>query len=815
MDILEVFDTMPYGPAPESPAAVIAWLEEHNRKFGLFIDNSWKFPKEAEYYPSQNPATGDKLADSVQAGPEDVDEAVAAACQAFDDWSHTPGSVRARYLYAIARNIQKHHGLLALLESMDNGKPLRESRDIDVPLLARHFYYHAGWAQLMETELRDYQPVGVVGQIIPWNFPLLMLGWKVAPAIAMGNTVVLKPNSFTRLSALLFAEVITEAGLPPGVINILTGDNDIDQLIVTHPDIDKIAFSGSIEAGRTLRRQMAGSGKKLSLQLSGKSPLIVFEDADLDSAIEGVVDSIWLNQGQVHCAGSRLLVQENISDNFIEKLRSRMDKLRVGDPLDKCIDIGAIIDQSHWETIDKWVQTGIKEGGVVFQPQIRMPESGCYYPPTLITGLEPASETVQEEILGPVLVSMTFRTPAEAVELANNTRYGLAGSVWSQSIDLALDVASKLKAGTIWVNSANLFDPASGFGGYRESGFGREGGKEGLFEYLRVIRQDRPRPKYQPSQEDEDKPAWGDHTPSQPTMPLEGWEDKQGIPRIYRTPKMYIGGKQVLPDRTYTNAVLSPNDEVVGMVGDGNRKDIRDAVEAAYSAHMANPGWSTRIGYKRSQYIYFIAENLYARRDDFVRRIMAMTGRSQTSAQAEVELAVEQLFTYAAWADKAGGVVQETILKGITIAVNEPVGVIGIACPDEYPLLAFVSLMAPAIARGNTIVIIPSMKYPLFVADFYQVLDTSNVPAGVVNIVTGNRDHLMKTLIQHEAVDAVWYFGTEEGSYHVEYESAVNIKRSWVNYGIQPDWTDPKESSGHEFLYQSTEVKNIWIPTGG
>jgi len=814
MEILDVFNTMPYGPAPESPAAATAWLDEHQRKFGLFIENTWKFPKDAEYYPSLNPATGELLGDSVQAGPEDVDEAVAAARRAFDDWSHTPGSVRARYLYAIARNIQKHHGLLALLESMDNGKPLRESRDIDVPLLARHFYYHAGWAQLMETELRDYQPIGVVGQIIPWNFPLLMLGWKIAPAIAMGNTVVVKPNSFTRLSSLLFAEIITEAGLPPGVVNILTGDDHVDELIFTHPEIDKIAFTGSIEAGRKLRRQTAGSGKRLSLQMSGKSPFIVFEDADLDGAIEGVVDSIWFNQGQAHSAGSRLLLQENIETEFIDKLKSRMGKLRVGDPLDKCIDIGAIIDQSHWDTIDRWVQIGVNEGGELFQPEIRIPKNGCFYPPTLITGLEPASEVVQEEILGPVLVSLTFRSPAEAVELANNSRYGLTASVWSQSIDLALDVVGKLKAGTVWVNSVHLFDPASGFGGYRESGYAREGGKEGLYDYLRVIRKDRPHPKYKPSDADGDQPAWGDHTPSQLTMPLEGWEDKKGIPRIYRTPKMYIGGKQVLPDRTYTYAVLSPTGDVVGMVGDGNRKDIRDAVEAAYAASMADPGWATSKGYKRSQYLYFIAENIYARRDDFVRRIMDMTGRSQTSAQAEVEFAVEQLFTYAAWADKYGGAIQETILKGITIAVNEPVGVIGIACPDEFPLLAFVSLMAPAIARGNTTVIIPSMKYPLFVADFYQVLDTSNVPPGVVNIVTGNRDHLMKTLIQHEAVDAVWYFGTEEGSYHVEYESAVNIKRSWVNYGIQPDWTDPKESSGFEFLYQATEVKNIWIPTG-
>lgn len=808
--ILEIFKTMEYGPAPEAPDAVKAWLDEHGRKFGLFINNEWVTPKGAKFYPSVNPSNGELLAETTQAGQKEVDAAVGAAREAFKSWSKTPGVVRARYLYAIARNIQKHSRLLAVLESMDNGKPIRESRDIDVPLLARHFYYYAGWAQLMETELRDYQPVGVVGQIIPWNFPLLMLAWKIAPAIAMGNTVVLKPASYTRLTALLFAEIVAEAGLPAGVVNVITGSSSAGSMIVTHPDVDKIAFTGSTDVGRTLRQQTAGSGKKLSLELGGKSPFVVFDDADLDGAVEGVVDAIWFNQGQVCCAGSRLIVQENVAAKFIQKLKNRMDHLRVGDPLDKCIDMGAIVDQSQWDTIDGWVKTGISEGGECYQPNIPLPEKGLFYKPTLITGLDPAAATVQEEIFGPVLVSLTFRTPSEAIELANNTRYGLAASVWSDNINLALDVASKIKAGSVWINCTNLFDGAAGFGGYRESGFGREGGKEGLFEYLRPTWMDRPRPELTPA----DGKKWGEHVPAHPAAPTIDRADGHDLPRVDRTPKMYIGGKQVRPDGAYTLSVLSAKGKLIGQVGDGNRKDIRDAVEAAHAAHLSKPGWAMRHGFNRSQILYFIAENLDARNAEFVKRIIEMTGRTQKSAQAEVNASVERLFTYAAWADKYGGTVQETTLRGITVAVNEPVGVVGIACPDEMPLLGFISLMAPAIARGNTVVMIPSQKYPLSATDFYQVLDTSDVPGGVVNIVTGDRDHLVKTLVQHEDVDSVWYFGSAEGSYHVENESAANMKRTWVGYGLPRDWMDREQGEGHEFLHESTQVKNIWVPTG-
>ncbi|MYD09623.1 MAG: aldehyde dehydrogenase family protein [Chloroflexi bacterium] len=807
--LTELFQTLPYGPAPESDAAAHAWLDAHDRRFDLFVNNQWAPPADGRYLTAANPARGEPLAEFADASAPDIDAAVAAARVAYGAWSALSPHQRARHLYAIARNVQKHARLLAVLESLDNGKPIREARDIDVPLVARHFYHHAGWAQLLDTEMRDYQPLGVVGQVIPWNFPLLMLAWKIAPALATGNTVVIKPAPYTPLTALLFAEIIAEAGLPPGVVNIVTGGDDAGAALAAHDDLDKIAFTGSTAVGRIIRRATAGKGIKLTLELGGKSPYIVFDDADLDGAIEGLIDAIFFNQGEVCCAGSRLLVQESVADDFLARLKARMSRLRLGDALDKGIDIGALIDPAQYEMIDQWVQRGISDGADVYQPECDFPpisQGGCFYPPTLLTNLEASAAVAQQEIFGPVLVALSFRTPGEAVALANNTRYGLAASVWSENISLALETARQVKAGSVWINSTNLFDAAAGFGGYRESGYGREGGREGLYAYMRPKWQTRVKPQL-----GEPPPDWGAHTPPAPAaLPPPGSSDAPRRASLDRTAKLYIGGGQKRPDGNYTRPVLSPSGALVGQGGDGNRKDIRNAVEAAHKAK----NWAYYAPHNRAQILYYIAENLAARREEFARRIAAMTEAALEDARSEVDASVERLFHWAALADKAGGAVQETTLRGLVVAVHEPVGVIGIACPDAPALLAFVSLAAAAISRGNTVVCIPSPLYPLSATDLYQVFDTSDLPAGVVNIVTGDRDHLVKTLVEHDDVDSVWYFGDAEGARQVEARSIYNLKRTWVSYGLARDWTDARQGAGPEFLHESTQVKNIWAPTG-
>src|SRR5437588_808807 len=394
---MDIFETMEYGPAPESATPTLQWIKEH-QPFGLFINNQWVAPTSGQYLESINPANGKPLAQVAAANSADVDVAVVAAHAAFESWGKTPGHVRARYMYAIARHIQKHSRLLAVLESLDNGKTIRETRDLDIPLVARHFYYHAGWAQLMSTQLPEYEPVGVVGQIIPWNFPLLMLAWKIAPALAMGNTVILKPAEFTPLTALLFAEVVQRAGLPAGPVNVLIGAGRSGQALVRHPDVDKIAFAGSTEVGRSIRRETAGSGKKLSLELGGKSPFVVYHDADLDSVVEGVVDAIWFNQGQVCCAGSRLLVQEGVAERLVAKLRARMEKLRIGSPLDKAVDMGAIVSPGQLKEIQRLVSQGVEEGAEIWQPSWACPTEGYFFPPTLFTNVSPATSIAQVEI---------------------------------------------------------------------------------------------------------------------------------------------------------------------------------------------------------------------------------------------------------------------------------------------------------------------------------------------------------------------------------------------------------------------------------
>jgi aldehyde dehydrogenase (NAD+) len=794
MSVASIFETMEYGPAPESKEMAEQWLKDRKPNLKQFINGKWVAPKSKKYMVSYNPCSQKKLASVPLSGKADVSDAVKAADKALKNWVKLAGHGRARYLYAIARQIQKHSRLFAVLESLDNGKPVRETRDIDIPLVARHFYHHAGWAQLQNEKLPEYKEIGVVGQIIPWNFPMLMLSWKIAPALAMGNTVVLKPAEFTSLTALLFAEICEQVGLPDGVVNIITGDGATGAELVNHPGIGKIAFTGSTEVGKIIRRATAATEKKISLELGGKSPFVVFEDADLDSVVEGVVDAIWFNQGQVCCAGSRLLVQESIAEKLYRKIRSRMEKLRIGNALDKGIDIGAIVAPIQLKTIEELVQKGVDEGADLWQPSWECPKDGCFYPPSLFTNVAPASLIAQEEIFGPVLVAMSFRTPAEAVKLANNTRYGLAASIWTENINLALDIAPKVKAGTVWINCTNVFDAASGFGGYRESGFGREGGIEGLYEYLKL------------KIEDEFKAESKPKLVSEKAVAHSG----NGLPVIDKTAKFYIGGKQKRPDGGYTQNVLDTKGKIIGQVGEGNRKDIRNAVEAAHAASK----WANATAHNRAQVLYYLAENLEARASEFAERISAALNQSTRKSMQEVEASLERIFTYAAFADKYDSNVHATPYRNVTLAMKEPLGVMGIVCPDEAPLLGFVSTVMPAIAMGNTVVAIPSATSPLSATDLYQVLETSDVPGGVINIITGDKDTLTEVLANHDDVDGLWYFGSKDGSTKVQHAAAENMKRTWVNFGKNRDWFNVKHVTPESFLRHATQIKNIWVPYG-
>jgi aldehyde dehydrogenase (NAD+) len=793
MSIVEKFYSMEYGVAPEDPKEAVHWLDQHHRRFNEFIGGAWVKPASGEYMPTSDPSTGDTIAEVAKGNTDDVEAAVAAARNALPAWQALSGHERARYLYALARLVQKHSRRLAVLETMDNGKPIRESRDIDIPLVARHFYHHAGWAQLLESEFPNYTACGVVGQVIPWNFPLLMFAWKVAPALAAGNTVVIKPAKYTPITALAFAELAMEVGLPPGVLNVLTCDAKTGQALIEHPGIDKVAFTGSTEVGRVIRKATANSTKKLSLELGGKSPFIVFDDADIDSAVEGLVDAIWFNQGQVCCAGSRLLVQERVAETLYARLRARMETLRVGPPLDKSIDIGAIVSPVQLETIRKMVDTGVSEGARCWQPNNPLPEKGSFFPPTLLTDVHPAATVVQEEIFGPVLVGMTFRTPAEAAELANNTVYGLAASVWSENINVALDLASQVKAGVVWVNCTNQFDGACGFGGYRESGYGREGGREGMLEYL--------------------TPKWL-HTLAAaqvapvPTAAHE--EDDSFVPDglpIDRTVKQYIGGKQARPDSGYSYPIYGRSGELLGEAPLGNRKDIRNAVEAARGASS----WARMSAHGRTQVIYYIAENMIQRRDEIVARLARVVGEEQ--AAAEVDLSIQRIFSYGAWADKYEGVVHRPPGRNITIAMPEPVGVIGILAPTQAPLLGLLSLVLPAIAVGNSVVAVPSESYPLIIGDLYQILETSDVPNGVVNLVAGRPAELARTLADHDGIESIWCFRSNEEANSVRAASIGNMKQVWTNDGHEYDWFSP-QAEGRWFLQHATQVKNIWVPYG-
>ncbi|GHG16080.1 aldehyde dehydrogenase family protein [Paracoccus aerius] len=763
--VSELMKTMEYGPSVEDSAAVRDWLARRDA-FGHFIGGSFTEP--GQLFDSRDPATGEVLAQVSQGTVDDVAAAVAAARQAQPGWAALTGTQRARYLYALARHIQKRERFLSVLETLDNGKPIRESRDIDVPLVARHFYHHAGWAELRDSAFPGHQPIGVCGQIIPWNFPLLMLAWKIAPALAAGNTVVLKPAEYTPLTALAFAEICQEIGLPAGVVNIVTGDGETGAALVA-ADVDKIAFTGSTEVGRAIANQLAGRATRLTLELGGKSPFVVMPDADLDGAVDGVVDSIWFNGGQVCCAGSRILVAEAVAERFETLLAARMSRLRVGPPLDKSTDVGAIVDPVQKDRILSICRAATDTGAELVGGAA---QEGCFIAPGYLRNITPANPGFEQEIFGPIATLSTFRTADEAVELANNTRYGLAASIWSESAAVATDIAARVKAGVVWINCANLFDAAAPFGGYRESGFGREGGRVGMLDYLADAPVDTV-----------DEPA-----AAAPVAATTGSGSGQPAD-LDRTAKLYIGGAQKRPDGGASYAVPG------GLAPLGGRKDIRNAVEAAAKAGK----WAAMGGHARAQVLYYIAENLSARADEFAAR----------TSRAEVEAAIARAFHYAAWADKFDGENVQAKPGHLLSVVNEPFGVMGIACPNAQPLAAFMSLVMPAIAMGNRVVAIAAQDDPLAVTDLYQVFDTSDLPGGVVNIVTGPRDDLARVLAAHDEVAAMWMVGGDLAA--VEKAAGGNLKPVWAP--AHRDWTGP-QAQGEVFLRHATQAKTIWLPYG-
>ena len=785
MTILESFDKLDYSEALESSSEAQKWLEDNGRRFGQFINGKFISQKDAEIIASLDPSNGDLLANIEIASNSQLNTAVKAARQAQPNWQALGGHGRAKVLYALARLIQKNARLIAVLETLDNGKPIRESRDIDIPLAIRHFYHHAGWAQLQEKEFKSYESIGVVAQIVPWNFPLLMLSWKIAPALAMGNTIVFKAAEQTPITAMYFAHLCQQAGIPSGVINMVNGDGVVGASLAAHEGIDKVAFTGSTAVGQSIRKSTAGQGKKLTLELGGKSAFVVFEDADLDAAVEGLVDSIWFNQGEVCCAGSRLLVQAEVAEKLHLKIKARIKQLRLGLPLDKSIDLGSLVSKTQFERVSQMVKDGLKHGGESFQACDIDAEKNLY-PPTLITDIDSSHPLAQEEIFGPVLVSMTFRTQSEAVALANNSRYGLAASVWSENINRAMDVAPKIKAGVLWINCHNQFDASCGFGGVKESGFGREGGKEGLYEYLK--------PRYL--------------SPVKNVSSKKTNSNKNQL--IDRTLKFYIGGKQVRPDGGHSIETFNANGTLAAVVGSGNRKDIRNAVNAAVKA----TSWSSQSGHGRAQILYFLAENLAVRESEWIERLETLCGISNEHAKAEFDESISRIFSYAAWADKYDGAVHSAPYRGVTMALPEPIGVLAQVAPENQPLLTTISLIAPAIAMGNRVILIPSDSFPSVALELVQTFETSDIPPGVINIVTGNKSELSHQLVGHAEVDGVWCWSDSNNIAKVETISAMDLKRLWVHIDGDRDWLDSNQGEGLEFLRNATEVKNIWTPYG-
>ncbi len=786
-----------YAPAPES--AAIGRLRDRYQMFvgGRFVDGRGDDVK------TINPATEEPLATISTASTSDIDDAVSAARTAFDGpWSRLTPAQRGTYLFRIARGIAERSRELAVVETLNNGKPIKESRDVDVPTASAHFFHHAGWAD--KLGFAGYGPVvrplGVAGQVIPWNFPLLMAAWKIAPALAAGNTVVIKPAETTPLSILVLAEIIADADLPPGVVNIVTGAGDIGAALVNHPGIDKVAFTGSTEVGRQIQASLAGTGRKITLELGGKAANIIFDDAPIDQAVEGIVNGIFFNQGHVCCAGSRLLVQESVADEVIGKLRARIATLRVGDPMDKNTDIGAINSATQLSTIRSLTEAGDAEGAVRWTSPCPLPDRGFYFAPTVFTNVSQSMRIAREEIFGPVLSVLTFRTPDEAVTKANNTPYGLSAGVWTEKGSRILGMASALRAGVVWANTFNRFDPTAAFGGYKESGFGREGGRAGLAAYLDT--DDEPRMLEAAESVPVDL-LTGPDDPAEAEPAAADVSDRVAVTKTY---KLFIGGAFPRSEsgRTYP-ATGGVGGSIRANVAQGSRKDARDAVVAARKAFGS---WSRATAYNRGQVLYRVAEMLEGRRSEFV----DLLGGGPANGRV-VNAAIDRWVHHAGWTDKlaaAFGSANPVAGPFFSFSTPEPTGVVAAVAPPEDPLLGLVSVLAPIITSGNTCVLLASQTAPLAAVTLAEVLATSDLPGGVVNVLTGDPLEMAPHLAAHADVNALDLTGVAPAArVDLERAAAGTVKRVY-----SPGPQDFLRMPGTARLRAFLEIKTVWHPTG-
>lgn len=790
----EIFTSLEYGPVPESHACALAWLDTQDRCLGHYVNGKWLKPEHRTSVPCQDPITGENLASCLQAQAEDVAAAVEAARTAFKSWSAHPGVVRAQHLVRLAKVIQKHQRLLWTLESLVTGRAVREVRDGDVQLAQQLLHYHAIQASTQEEALAGWEPMGVIGLILPPTFSFLEMMWRICPALAVGCTVValVPPASPT---PLLLAQLSGELGPFPGILNVISGPTSLVPVLASQPGIQKVAFCGALEEGRALRRTLAGERAELGLALGTESLLLLTDAADVDSAVEGAVDAAWSDRGP---GGLRLLIQESVWDEAMRRLQERMGRLRSGRGLDGAVDMGAR-GAAACDLVQRFVREAQSQGAQVFQAG-NVPSEHPFYPPTLVSNLPPASPCARAEVPWPVVVASPFRTAKEALALANGTPRGGSASVWSERLGQALELGYGLQVGTVWINAHGLRDPSVPTGGCKESGCSWHGGPDGLYEYLR--------PSGTPARlsclsKNLNYDTFGLAVPS--TLPA-GTEIGPSPAPPYG---LFVGGRFQAPGARSSRPIQDSSGNLHGYVAEGGAKDIRGAVEAA---HQAFPGWAGQSPGARAALLWALAAALERRKSTLASRLERQ-GVELKAAEAEVELSARRLRAWGARAQAQGHTLQVAGLRGPVLRLREPLGVLAVVCPDEWPLLAFVSLLAPALAYGNTVVMVPSAACPLLALEVCQDMATL-FPAGLANVVTGDRDHLTRCLALHQDVQAMWYFGSAQGSQFVEWASAGNLKPVWVNRGCLRAWDQEAEGAGPELGLRSARTKALWLPMG-